>query len=291
METYVLEHLRCVICNQHFANLMQCFNGHSHCFDCMRRCETSIRKKDMQCTICRTKKGWSTNRQVYQIALNAEICLECGVEDCIEKVSIDRLAMHRNRCPCTRFQCPIPTCDCTSLRLDEVLPHVKSHQKVLDLCETSHCTICISELMLFGPKIYTFNEKVIQLSCQIFYDRRFETRMVLKASVLGFKEITDISLIVYQWNMLNDNYSKHVVNVKSSPEHDLNELPETLILNGMKNFIHEPPDSSYLFEQKVDGPMVKPKLPIKVHDLDSNEDCQELHTLSFCFCTTSPPTK
>lgn len=282
MEKYVLEHLQCVICNQYFSNMMQCYNGHAHCYDCFRKCELStIRKTELQCSVCRTRKGWSTNRQMYQVAVKSGICVECGIEDCQEKVDVEYLTAHRNRCPCTRFQCPVQYCDCNFLLSGDILSHVLSHQKITKLCHNSHYIFVFSEMIQLHPKVFVFEDKVIQIQCQTIYDRKMESRILIKASILGYKENTNTHLTIHQWNMLNTNYSKHVVNIESNPESDFSELPETLLLTGMKNFIHEPPNATYFYEQKVDGPSKKPKIPIKTFEFDANEDCQEVHILTF----------
>ena len=288
MEKFILEHLQCAICNQYFSNMMQCYNGHAHCYDCIRKYEINMRKKDVHCTICRSKKGWCTNRQIFQVALQSGICIECGIEDCKELISIELLSDHRRKCPCTRFRCPFLSCS-ASLLSHDLVEHVQSHNKITNLSGQSHYMVAFSEMTQFDPKICIYNDNVIQLHYQTFYDRKMETRVIMKAYILGHKDQTNINLIVYQWNMLNDNYSKYVVRINSEPESDLTELPDTVVMTGMRNYIHEPPDCCYCLEQKIDGhPSMKPKIPIKMYDTNSNEtneDSQEVHVFTFSFQT------
>lgn len=284
INTLIKEHLKCVICQQYFSNLMQCYNGHSHCHDCLKKYELmNTRKKDIECTICRTKKGWTTNRQIYQLALDTNMCIECGIEDCVETIQIDMLSRHRNTCPCTRFLCPFQACDSKYFLKDELLSHIKSHKKTYIMGKNDYLDFCMSEISTFGPKIFVFEDHIIHISCQIAYDRRFDTRVLMKAYVIGFKEITDVSLVVYQWNMLNKDYSKHIINLKSTNEIDMNTIPDTINLPGMRNYVYEPPDCVYSYEKLMNGTISKPNLPLKLHDFDMSEEYQEIHTLSISF--------
>ena len=55
MDSYILEHLKCVICTEYHAENMQCYHGHSHCKACLREYEFhnihTRGKKELKCSV------------------------------------------------------------------------------------------------------------------------------------------------------------------------------------------------------------------------------------------------
>ena len=175
--------------------------------------------------------------------------------------------------------------ECKPLLFSELLEHVKSHNKVITLDHHTKYWILMSEMMIYGPKTIIFNENIIQVHCSIFYDRKFETRLVIKACIIGHKsETSNVVMKIKQWNMLNRNYSEHRVELESSPIFDPIDHPDTLILSGMKNYMYETPDSSFLMEHKAMDDKI-PTFNLKLHPYDSGEECQEIHTFTISFQT------
>ena len=42
IEKVIYSHLECVICAEYFADMMQCYNGHSHCKSCLQKYELQL---------------------------------------------------------------------------------------------------------------------------------------------------------------------------------------------------------------------------------------------------------
>jgi hypothetical protein len=290
MDDFVLQHLRCVICSGEFPNLLQCFNGHSHCNECLRKYEQSIIiKNEIKCSICRVKRGWSTNRQMYQLAVDCNVCMECGIEDCDQKLRVDLINEHRATCDCIKFACPLNASECKPMSYKSLLDHVlKSHKKALMCTEDTFWVMAFSDTIV-KPKTFIFNNNIIQFSCSIVYDRRYESRLIIQACVIGYQNHeSKVEMSVYHWNMLNDDYSKHVVCLECLPELNVTCDSDTVVLIGKRNYVCEENHAYGVGIEKIgEGSPSKPHLPFPIGYLDINEEYKEIHTITISFNSVS----
>ena len=96
IEKVIYSHLECVICAEYFADMMQCYNGHSHCKSCLQKYELHSRpKKEVKCSVCCSKKGWSTNRQMFSLITSMNFKLKCNVDGCPLMIDAIDLENHR----------------------------------------------------------------------------------------------------------------------------------------------------------------------------------------------------
>lgn len=284
IENYVMEHLKCVICNEYEADLMQCYNGHSHCKACFKRYEQSSRKKELRCSICMCKGGWCTNRQMFQLACDSKLTIACNIEGCDKKIDLRNLSEHRRTCKHKLFNCPLNCLECKPVTFVNLYNHVCTHNKVID-CTTNGLQLMMSEMVNYGPRVILYKKHVLQLNCFLIYERRCETRLVVKCCVIGYESPkSEITMNVWQWNMLNNNYVHSSTNLIQVEDFVPNEFTETLVLTGMKNYVSETMDTCVIVEKLTKSPQEKPNASgVKIHEMDYNEDVQELHTITIAF--------
>lgn len=282
---HLKEHLKCVICADHFGEMLQCYNGHSHCEGCLK--EHEFHSKQRKCSICLTKKGWSTNRQMYQLATQCNIRLPCNIDGCDALLPAEDIKEHRRTCKHRLFNCPIGDDDCKPLCFDDLYHHVSQHAKVHFLTTNMALSICLSEMVTYGPRVILFDSRILLLSCFILYDRRCETKMVIKCAEIGYESTrSNLRMRVWHWNMLNNNYAVHSAEVYSTPHFNQQMAPETIVLCGMRNYISENPEIVVLSEQVVEKHRMRPDAGgLNIHELDLTEDCKELYVMSIQFDT------
>ena len=244
-------------------------------------------KRDVKCSVCMSKKGWCTNRQISVLAANLNIEIMCGIDGCDYMLKTTELEHHRKMCERRLYCCPVNGLECKLVRHIDLYKHVCSHNKVLFLNEDDSLHLGISELVNYGPRIILFEKHVIQLNCQITYERRCDTRLIIKCCIIGPEAPSDTQIDVWLWNMnQEENYVHACKQLQMMP--DVNENVDDIVsLASMKNYTSELPDQVIVVE-KVEK-MCSPTQPsstfigCKIHDFDVNEECQEVFVFSLQF--------
>lgn len=136
---FLLDQLRCVVCQTVDPDSAQCYNCHTHCMSCMDgMCQQSILNRTLACSVCRTRKGWASTRICFDMAARLDIKVECGVEDCSVCVPVAELQDHRTRCTRRRFECPLQ-CECEPMRLAALIEHLQIHQRSVRSITSHEC--------------------------------------------------------------------------------------------------------------------------------------------------------
>lgn len=286
----VLEHMKCVICQDYFVDMMQCYNGHSHCKTCLKKYEFHISrqsKRDVKCSVCMSKRGWCTNRQMSMLAENLKIKMMCGIDGCERMLKTTEIEEHRKKCECRLYTCPVNGIECKHVRYADLYRHVCSHNKVLFVSAGDSLHLGLSELVNYGPRIILFQNHVIQLNCQITYERRCDTRLIIKCFVLGPEVPSETQIDVWLWDMLHEEHYTHVCKeLQMMP--DVTDMSEDIIsLASMNNYTSELPDQVIVVEkvEKMCNPM-RPSssfIGCKLHGFDVNEECQEVFVFTVQF--------
>lgn len=285
----MLEHLKCVICTEYNASMLQCYNGHSHCRQCMKKYEIrAMHKRDIKCAVCASKRGWGTNRQMLQLAIDSNLQIMCNVDGCTEMLCANKLDNHRKTCKEKLFICPVHGMECRFVKYDKLFEHVSEHNKLIHLSESSTLLLAISELVNYGPRTILFQRHVIQLNCYITYDRRNETRLVMKCIVIGPEMNSGVKIQARSWNLLKpNNHSNHEAELDMLEEFNGNELDETITFSGMKQYVSESPDTVIMLEKVIHDEFVPNEKIIgcKIHPFDVNEESQEIYIITVRFDT------
>tara|TARA_B100001741_G_scaffold99453_1_gene81631 strand:- start:1365 stop:2249 length:885 start_codon:yes stop_codon:yes gene_type:complete len=284
----MLENLKCVICSEYFCDMMQCYNGHSHCKECLKKYEQSLRsKQNVKCTVCMSKKGWCTNRQTVMIASAMGLQLMCGIDGCEKMLDMEDLEHHRNICPKRLYICPVHGLECQTMRYDELYRHVSEHKKVINMQEKSVLNVMISELVNYGPRTILFDSEIIVFNAYVTYDRRCDTRLVIKCVVIGPNGPSNVKMETWYWNMLSqDSYTYNCKDLLSTHQFT-DDIEEGISLHGCKNYVSELSDTVVVAELLSSANTVKPPdrhfISCKIHEFDVNEDCQEVYVFSIKF--------
>lgn len=117
--------LQCAVCHDVKRSVLQCFNGHAHCTACIEQMREHAR---LNCSVCRVRRGWASNRLAVDIAKAAEWEWKCDVEGCEQMCTIEDIDAHRARCPMRRYECPIG-CEVAAMPHEQLGAHVLCHRR------------------------------------------------------------------------------------------------------------------------------------------------------------------
>lgn len=284
----MLENLKCVICSDHFCDMIMCYNGHPHCKDCLKKYEQSLRtKQNVKCTVCMSKRGWCTNRQTVVIASAMGLELMCGIDGCDKMLSMEELEHHRNICPNRLYICPVHGLECQTMKYNELYRHVSEHKKVIKMHDQSVLNVIISELVNYGPRTILFDSEIIVFNAHVTYDRRCDTRLVIKCVVIGPSGPSNVKMEIWYWNMLAPDSYTYFCKKLVSNHNFIDESDEGISLHGCKNYSSELSDTVVVAEQIVSANTIKSPdktfISCNIHEFDVNEDCQEVYVFSVKF--------
>jgi len=289
----ILDNLKCVICSEYYGDMMQCYNGHPHCKDCLKKYENHSRlllKREIKCCLCSNKKGWTTNRQMFKLATDFGVKIVCNIDGCEDLIKVDELEDHRRVCKHRLFVCPINGLECRSVTYDNLYDHVCEHKKLIMLDDSHSLNLVISEMVNYGPRTILYNGNVILLNCYVSYDRRIETRLIIKCAIIGPDTKSNVQIEVSQWNMLSkNNYVYCCKQLQMTDDFSSYEMSEPIALVGMKNYVSNlstETDSVIMIEKVIhDSEQSSHNYGFKIHEFDCNEECQEIYVTTIKFST------
>ena len=290
----ILENIKCVICNEYEADSMQCYNGHTHCVRCFKEYQMYQREKTKpKCTVCMSKRGWCTNRQIIQLAESIDLKVPCNIGECQEILCLSNLTDHRKICQFKKFKCPLSSNECKTFFIRDLATHVCQHSKTLILKNTNALNLQISDTVNYGPRTILFGDNIIQLQCYVVFDRRCGSKIVIKCHVIhNESEKSEINLNVTNFDMLSDNYFKFHKNLSCIEDFE-QKIDDSFILPSMCNYIEAQADTCILSETVTintdDNIDDNSDLKKNAHNIryigDFEEDYQEIYSLKFTFET------
>jgi len=225
------------------------------------------------------------------LAENLKINMVCGIDGCEKMFNTNEIENHRKICECRLYCCPVNGHECKHIRYSDLFKHVSTHNKILILNEGDSLHLGLSELVNYGPRVILFKQHVIQLNCQITYERRCDTRLIIKSCIIGPESPSNTQIDIWLWNMLQDEHYTHVCReLQMMPDANEN-VDEIVSLASMKNYTSELPDQVIVVEkiENLSNP-IRPAssfIGCKLHEFDVNEECQEVFVFSLQFSSIS----
>lgn len=128
----LLENIQCSICMEYTVdNLMQCYNGHSHCRECYKRLLTTNMSTRKRCSVCMSSKGWTHQRLWCQVLEQLNVSITCSNEGCKTRGSPKQMSFHSLSCSHKLYACPLNPMECENFKYDDLCKHVRNHGKRL----------------------------------------------------------------------------------------------------------------------------------------------------------------
>lgn len=129
---FVLDQIRCCICLEPcIDNLMQCYNGHPHCRDCLRRLPIPPYSTRRRCSMCMSSNGWTKQRAMTQMIQHFDIRIPCEHQGCGVLVSSEEFSEHKKTCKHRMYSCPLFPNECDLMKFSSLQSHIQNHGKRL----------------------------------------------------------------------------------------------------------------------------------------------------------------
>lgn len=154
-------HIRCVVCSTITTRSLQCFNAHPHCVECQRRMKLHRFQRTVSCSVCRSRRGWTSTRAMVDIATHFNLQVPC--EDCNINFPIQSIDSHRASCSNKLFKCPLD-CEC-EIRGGDLVDHMKTlHKRVIRVMDADQCLHCILQVGEISRLCYiVVHERLVSL--------------------------------------------------------------------------------------------------------------------------------
>lgn len=272
------EHLSCVICDVVTTNSKQCFNGHVHCDACMRKMQVHAPMRGPVCSICRSRRGWARNRIGENISLALNVCFECGIEGCKERVTIDELDDHRLHCEHKKFSCPLG-CDCDEMPFLSLLCHLSCHKKVRSLSSCNALNVIVDPSSQVPPlQIFLVHDTILCMRIFFRLDHLDGVNLDIRAGLMA-RGRKRIGLKVTLFDLCNSlNEYQGVTEVPVIETHE--SIRDILQLPCFNNFTSENFPTIEAIEQRWSKQTFNKKSPSEMYD--SDYELESSRVVAYC---------
>lgn len=128
MTDFLMEEIKCSVCLElSLDNLMQCYNGHSHCEDCYKRLPTPTFTLRKRCSVCTSCNGWTRQRIFPRLIDCLKIKIPCDNDGCGGEFSGDDFTWHQKTCKHRLYVCPLVHGECDMMHFEDLESHIRNH--------------------------------------------------------------------------------------------------------------------------------------------------------------------
>ena len=281
-ERLISDYMQCAVCQTITTNSIQCFNGHVHCAVCLESMRQHAHTRPVACSCCRTRRGWAKTRIAVDLAMALGSKFPCGIDDCDEMLTIDKLEDHRACCPKKRFDCPL-TCECESMALDKLVTHMHMHRRSVKHLLPNECLNIIVQAYDVPPRMHVLVRKdcIVCMRVALRMCRVDSACLEIHAGMIGYSgRPSNLRLHVTMYDLCSADVTQmsHEVAMTEGVEY-LSGLP---LLYCYGNFICEsvPAEAEVTIHQhKWTREMFLNRCQDEVFDFEHEQDSHRLSTI------------